>query len=87
MGGNVFSGTEEECHCKNENGDAHNAPLNAPESRGAMRLDGEEARRRKNRCRLGVRNYRGTYAGAQSRALICQKPQRESSWGCICMTN
>lgn len=26
VGGNVFSGTEEECHCKNENGDAHNAP-------------------------------------------------------------
>lgn len=40
VGGNVFSGTEEECHCKNENGDAHNAPLNVPESRGTMRLEG-----------------------------------------------
>lgn len=80
VGGNVFSGTEEECHCTNENGHAHNNPW-----MHWMRL--EEAGRRQNRCRLDVHNYSGTYAGAQSQALICQEPQRESRWGCICMTN
>lgn len=34
VGGNAFSGTEEECHCTNENGHAHNRPLNALDATG-----------------------------------------------------